>query len=230
MTGPANPIYVALDTPDLDWALKLADAVWPHVGGLKIGLELFGACGPAAVRRLSHSELPLFLDLKLHDIPNTVGKTVTALSSLGPSILSVHASGGVAMMCAAKAAAPAHCRVVAVTVLTSLDENDLKAGGVEGDAARQAARMARLARTAGLDGVVCSGDEVATLKAEWNDGLFVVPGLRPNADEADDQKRTVTPARALADGAGVLVIGRPITGTGHPEAAAQAIAATLRQG
>ena len=228
MSEQGNPIYAALDTPNLDRALKLADAVWPHVGGLKVGLELFGAHGPHAVRRLSSSELPIFLDLKLHDIPNTVGKAVQALASLRPSVLTVHAGGGVAMMRAAKAAAPEGCRVVGVTVLTSLDESDLAATGVSGESSAQVARLADLARTAGLDGVVCSGEEVASLKARWSDGLFVVPGLRPEGGETGDQKRTVTPARALADGAGILVIGRPISTADDPEAAAKAIASTLR--
>ncbi len=223
----ANPVFLALDTPDLARAVELAQAARPHVGGLKVGLELFGAHGPDGVRRLGELGLPIFLDLKLHDIPNTVGKAVEALAALEPSILTVHATGGAEMMRAARAAAPDACRVVAVTVLTSLDDADLRAVGMARPVSEQAGRLTDLARGAGLDGVVCSGAEVAALRAAWGDGLFVVPGLRPAGAEVADQKRTVTPARALADGAGVLVVGRPITGADDPRAAARAVAETL---
>ena len=223
----ANPVFLALDTPDLARALALAEAARPYVGGLKIGLELFGAHGPEGVRRMGEVGLPLFLDLKLHDIPNTVGRAVAALAPLSPALLTVHAAGGEAMMRAAGEAAPEGCRVVAVTVLTSLDDADLHAAGVAEGAPAQAARLAALARAGGLDGVVCSGAEVVALRTEWRDGLFVVPGLRPAEGEAGDQKRTVTPARALADGAGVLVIGRPIAAAPDPAAAARAVAESL---
>lgn len=221
------PLYVALDTPDLRAAVELAKAVRPHVGGLKVGLELFGAHGPDGVRRIAELGLPLFLDLKLHDIPNTVGKAVTVLAPLRPALLTVHASGGRAMMAAAKAAAGAETRVVGVTVLTSLDEGDLAEAGVEGSAEAQVGRLTKAAREAGLDGVVCSGWELAALKEDWAEGTFVVPGLRPPGSEAGDQTRTVTPRQALDDGASVLVVGRPITAAADPKAAARAIVTEL---
>jgi orotidine-5'-phosphate decarboxylase len=222
-----NPIYVALDTPDIDRALALADAVRGHAGGLKVGLEFFSAHGPDGVRRIAAVGLPLFLDVKLHDIPNTVGKAVEALASLQPAILTVHASGGRTMLAAAKTAAPAATKVVGVTVLTSLDERDLAAAGVQGSPAEQVGRLADLARDAGIDGIVCSGVEVAEVHARWPDGFFVVPGVRPAGAEVGDQKRVVTPAQALGDGASVLVIGRPITAAPDPARAIMDIAASL---
>jgi orotidine-5'-phosphate decarboxylase len=171
--------------------------------------------------------LPIFLDLKLHDIPNTVAKAVQALGPLEPAILTVHAAGGQAMLENAKAAAPAKTRVVAVTVLTSLDERDLAAAGVKGSAADQVVRLAELARSAGLDGIVCSGEEVGAARKAWPDGFFVVPGVRPADGGAADQKRVVTPRAALDDGASILVIGRPITEAEDPASAIRAIAATL---
>lgn len=222
-------IFVAIDTPDLDAALALADAVRGHAGGVKLGLEFFSAQGPAGVRRVAALGLPVFLDLKLHDIPNTVAKAVEALAPLQPAILTVHASGGRAMLQAAKAAAPASTKVVGVTVLTSLDEGDLAAAGVSGSPADQVARLAALARDSGIDGIVCSGAEVAQARSSWNDGFFVVPGIRPAGADAGDQKRVVTPARALTDGASVLVIGRPITAAADPRQATMDILASLSQ-
>jgi orotidine-5'-phosphate decarboxylase len=171
--------------------------------------------------------LPIFLDLKLHDIPSTVAKAVQALHALQPAILTVHAAGGRAMMEDAKAAAPSGTRVVGVSVLTSLDGDDLAAIGVAGDAHAQVMRLTALAREAGLDGVVCAGAEVAAVKKAWPDGFLVVPGLRPAEAQAGDQKRVVTPRQALDAGASILVIGRPITQADDPDQAARAIAATL---
>jgi orotidine-5'-phosphate decarboxylase len=222
-----SPIYVALDTPDLERAKAIAARVKRHVGGLKLGLEFFCANGRQGIREMADLGLPLFLDLKLHDIPNTVAKAVQALRPLEPAILTVHAAGGRAMMEDAKAAAPAGTKVVAVTVLTSLDEEDLKAIGVEGDPHGQVERLTALAREAGLDGVVCSGAEVRAARRFWPDGFFVVPGVRPAGGNAADQKRVVTPRAALDAGASVLVIGRPITQAEDPDAAARAIGATL---
>lgn len=223
----SSHVYVALDTPDLDRAAAVAGKVRRHVGGLKLGLEFFCANGPPGVTELARLGLPIFLDLKLHDIPNTVAKAVQALRPLSPAILTVHAGGGRAMLEDAKAAAPADTRVVAVTVLTSLDEDDLAATGVSGGAHGQVERLAALARAAGLDGIVCSGREVAAAKRAWPDGFFVVPGLRPTEAGLGDQKRAVTPREALDAGASVLVIGRPITRASDPDQAARAIAATL---
>lgn len=224
-----NPIYVALDTPDNERALALAEAVRGHAGGLKLGLEFFSAHGPEGVRRIAEVGLPLFLDVKLHDIPNTVGKAVAALAPLEPAILTVHAAGGRAMLAAAKAAAPAATKIVGVTVLTSLDESDLAAAGVHGSPADQVGRLAALARDAGIDGIVCSGAEIAQAHVRWPDGFFVVPGIRPAGADVGDQKRVVTPAQALGNGASVLVIGRPITAAADPARAIMDIAASLEQ-
>lgn len=222
-----NPIFVAIDTPDVHHAAALAREVRGHAGGVKLGLEFFCANGHEGVLRIAEGELPIFLDLKLHDIPNTVGKAVEALARLEPSILTVHAAGGREMMAAAKAAAPQETKVVAVTVLTSLDAADLAEAGVIGSPAEQVQRLAELAREAGVDGIVCSGEEVAAVRAIWPEGFFAVPGIRPAGADIGDQKRPVTPRQALDDGASVLVIGRPITGDPDPARAIADIAATL---
>ncbi|WP_199554459.1 orotidine-5'-phosphate decarboxylase [Sandaracinobacteroides hominis] len=223
----ANPIYVGLDTPDLDHAEALARAVKPHVGGLKLGLEFFMRNGPDGVRRMGRVGLPIFLDLKLHDIPNTVAGALKSLSVLDLAIVNVHAGGGLTMMQAAAGVRPPGARLVAVTVLTSMDEADLCGIGVFGNPSDQVLRLAALTREAGLDGVVCSAHEVAGVKKEWTDGLFVIPGIRPAGSDLGDQKRVMTPHSALMAGAGVLVIGRPITAAENPAEAAAAIAATL---
>ncbi len=221
------PIFVAIDTPDLEAAKKMALKVKNHVGGIKLGLEFFSANGRAGVREMAKIGVPIFLDLKLHDIPNTVGKAVQALRPLNPAILTVHAAGGLAMMEDAKAAAPTGTKVVAVTVLTSLDESDLASVGYQGDPHAQVMRLTALAKEAGLDGVVCSGEEVAAAKKLWPKGFFVVPGVRPANGVVGDQKRVVTPRQAIDRGASVLVIGRPITQAKDPDLAARAIEATL---
>jgi orotidine-5'-phosphate decarboxylase len=222
-----SPVFVAIDTPDLDRAIALGQAVSGNAGGVKLGLEFFSAQGPEGVRRIADLGLPVFLDLKLHDIPNTVRKAVEALAPLRPAILTVHAGGGGAMLEAAKAAAPNGTKVVGVTVLTSFDDGDLAAAGVQGSTADQVARLAGIARKSGIDGIVCSGAEVAQARASWPDGFFVVPGVRPAGADVGDQKRVVTPAQALAEGASVLVIGRPITGAPDPRRAVMDIAASL---
>jgi orotidine-5'-phosphate decarboxylase len=216
-----KPIFVAIDTPDLNRATEILRAVAEHAGGVKLGLEFFCANGPDGARRIAEIGLPLFLDLKLHDIPNTVGKAVEALAPLSPAVLTVHAAGGRAMLAEAKAAAPAATKVIGVTVLTSLDSADLADAGVSGSPAQQVERLAALARDSGIDGIVCSGAEVGAAKAAWPDGTFVVPGVRPEGSDVADQKRVVTPRQALDDGASILVIGRPITAAPDP---AQAIA------
>ena len=222
-----NPIFVAIDTPDLDQARDLAMRVKDGAGGVKLGLEFFCANGPSGYREIAGLGLPVFLDLKLHDIPNTVARAVEALRPLKPAVLTVHAAGGRAMMAAAKAAAPESTKVVAVTVLTSLDSGDLGSIGVGGDPAAQVERLTALAREAGVDGIVCSGAEVGAASKSWPDGFFVVPGVRPAGADVGDQKRVVTPRAALDDGASILVIGRPITRAPDPAAALEAIAATL---
>jgi len=222
-----KPVFVAIDTPDIDRAREIALAVADHAGGVKLGLEFCCANGPYGVRRIAELGLPLFLDLKLHDIPNTVGKAVEALAVLAPTVLTVHAAGGRAMLAAAKAAAPATTKVVAVTVLTSLDSADLTDAGVGGSPAEQVQRLTKLARESGVDGIVCSGAEVASARAAWPDAFLVVPGVRPAGGDAADQKRVVTPCQALDDGASILVIGRPITGAPDPARALRDIVASL---
>ncbi len=222
-----KPIFVAIDTPDLGQARELARCVKSHAGGVKLGLEFFCANGPAGIRDIADIGLPIFLDLKLHDIPNTVAKAVHALQPLEPAVLTVHAAGGRAMMEAAKAAAPEGTKVVAVTVLTSLDSGDLQSTGVAGEPADQVERLAALARKSGVDGIVCSGAEVKAASRSWPGGFFVVPGVRPAGSDVADQKRVVTPRAALDDGASILVIGRPITGAPDPASALKAIATTL---
>lgn len=222
-----SPIFVAIDTPDLTQAMLLAGQVREHAGGLKLGLEYFAANGPAGVREIAAIGLPIFLDLKLHDIPNTVAKAVEALAQLAPAVLTVHAAGGRAMLAAAKAAAPESTKVVAVTVLTSLDASDLAQAGVSGSPGEQVERLTGLARESAVDGIVCSGAEVASARRAWPEGFFVVPGVRPAGADVGDQKRVVTPRQALDDGASILVIGRPITGAPNPAQAIREIAATI---
>ena len=222
-----NRIFVALDTPDMARARAVAQRVRHHVGGIKLGLEFFMANGRHGVTEMHELGLPIFLDLKLHDIPNTVAKAIQALRGLDPAILTVHASGGRAMLEDAKAAAPLGTKVVAVTTLTSLDANDLKTIGCANEPHEQVLRLTELARESGVDGIVCSGEEVAAAHKLWPKGFFVVPGVRPADGEIGDQKRVVTPRAALDAGASILVIGRPITAVSDPDAAARAIGATL---
>ncbi|MBM3567800.1 MAG: orotidine-5'-phosphate decarboxylase [Alphaproteobacteria bacterium] len=223
---PPPRLFVALDLPNATEAGRMAKKLAGIGVGLKIGLELFVAEGPAGVRALA-ADQPLFLDLKLHDIPNTVAGAVKSALALGPTFLTVHAGGGRAMMQAAAEtvlAARASSRVIAVTVLTSLDQSDLSEGGIQGGLADHAVRMARLAKAAGLAGVVCSPHEVKPLRAALGrDMLLVVPGVRPAGAAAGDQKRVMTPAEARAAGADVLVIGRPIVQAPDPRAAARAM-------
>lgn len=223
----SNRIYVALDTPDLEKAKALAQKVRHHVGGIKLGLEFFMANGRHGVHEMAEIGLPIFLDLKFHDIPNTVAKAIQALRPLNPAILTVHAAGGRAMLEDAKAAAPEGTKVVAVTMLTSLDGNDMASIGLDPDPHAQVVRLAELARSAGVDGIVCSGEEVKAAHAAWKDGFFVVPGVRPADAHVGDQKRVVTPRSAVDAGASILVIGRPITQAADPDQAARAIEATL---
>jgi orotidine-5'-phosphate decarboxylase len=218
-----NPVFVGLDTSDAAEAAALARAVGPHVGGVKLGLQFFMANGPAGVRAIAETGVPVFLDVKLHDIPNTVAGALKSLAPLDLYMVNVHAGGGAAMLAAARDACAARTKLIAVTVLTSLDDDDLAAMGVGDGAGPQVTRLAGLARAAGLDGVVCSPHEVAGLRADWADGEFVVPGIRPAGTALGDQKRVMTPREALDAGATMLVVGRPITGAADPAAAAAAI-------
>jgi orotidine-5'-phosphate decarboxylase len=218
-----NPVFVALDTVDAGRAQALAATLAPHVGGVKLGLEFFCANGPSSVREVA-GETPLFLDLKLHDIPNTVAGAVRAVAPLRPAFLTLHASGGPAMLRAAADAAEGRMKLLAVTVLTSLDEGDLERVGQRGPVSDQARHLARLAQENGLAGVVCSPHEIRNLRAECGpDFLLVVPGIRPPGSGSGDQKRVMTPSEALAAGADHLVVGRPITAAPDPVAAARSL-------
>ncbi|MBT8427551.1 MAG: orotidine-5'-phosphate decarboxylase [Erythrobacter sp.] len=223
----SNPVYLALDVPRLRDAVALAEKVKAHVGGIKLGLEFFCAHGAHGVHMIGQLGLPIFLDLKLYDIPNTVAGAMHAIHNLEPAIITIHASGGRAMMEDAKAAAGENTKVVGVTMLTSMDDRDLERTGIKGNAHDQVMRLADLAQESGLDGIVCSGHEVKSVHDRWKDGYFVVPGLRPAGSAVGDQKRVVTPRQARDDGASVLVIGRPISRAENPAEAARAIEATL---
>ena len=228
-----SPVYVALDTPDLEKALHIAARVKTHVGGLKLGLEFFAANGPAGVHEMARYGLPIFLDLKLHDIPNTVAGGIRAVVELAPTFITIHAGGGREMMKAAvdevATQAAKHNvprpKLLGVTVLTSLDHGDLAATGVNGEAADQTRRLALLARDSGLDGVICSPLEIAALRKQCGpDFVLMVPGIRPVGSAANDQKRAMTPRQAVDLGATNLVVGRPIYQAADPRAAAEAIA------
>ena len=226
--NPSDKIFVALDTTDLDRALTLGRCLKGLVGGVKVGKEFFTALGPDGVRAVADLGLPVFLDLKFHDIPATVAGAVKAAMALNPFMLNVHACGGAAMMRAAVDAAgdaPKRPLVLAVTVLTSMGDDDLAAAGVPDTAANQVLRLATLAKDSGIDGVVCSALEAEALRAQLGEDFkLVVPGIRPAWAAANDQKRIVTPAAAVASGADYLVIGRPITGADDPADAARRIA------
>jgi orotidine-5'-phosphate decarboxylase len=238
VTAGRNPVFVAIDTPDLARAQAAVRTLRGAVGGIKLGLEFFAANGPAGVRAVMDgvADLPLFLDLKLHDIPNTVAGAVAAAAALKPRFLTVHAAGGPAMLRAAAQAAAAggagRPRLLGVTVLTSLGADDLERIGFAGrPLADHVAALARLARDSGLDGVVCSPQEVAALRrALGPDFVLMVPGVRPPWAGSDDQKRVTTPADAMRAGATHLVIGRPILAAADPAAAARRIAAELGGG
>ncbi len=232
----SNPIFCAIDTPDLGAAVSLAERISPHVGGLKLGLEFFIANGPQGVREVQSAlGKDIFLDLKLHDIPNTVAASVKAVMRLRPRYLTLHTAGGLAMLKAARQAAcdaadsvdAAPPKLIGVTVLTSFDADDLAQVGVPGGVSAQAHRLAALAAEAGLDGLVCSAHEAKSLKAEFGHLLRIVPGIRPDWAEAGDQKRVMTPAEALREGADILVIGRPISQAKDPADAALRIAASI---
>jgi orotidine-5'-phosphate decarboxylase len=231
-------LYCAFDTPDLAAADALGGRLAGAVDGVKLGLEFFTAQGPAGVRRLQALGLPIFLDLKLHDIPNTVLGAARAAGALGVQILTVHGSGGAEMLSAAVAGAKqgageagvAPPAVVAITVLTSLGETELAAVGQQGPVATQAERLARLARASGLAGVVGSAAEVADFRRLLGPAaLLVVPGIRPATADVGDQKRVATPGDAVRRGASVLVVGRPITAAPDPAAAARAIRLEMDQ-
>lgn len=222
------PIAVALDAPDLETAARWAQAVTPYVAVVKIGLELFCRTGPSVVETVrGGSGVDLFLDLKLHDIPNTVAGAAHAVAKLKPRYLTVHASGGADMVRAAVESAP-DVTIAAVTVLTSISGEVLAAVGLAGPPLDAVRRLAALAVGAGAGALVCSPQEVAAVRAEVGPGIILItPGVRPVGADLQDQVRVATPRQALADGADLLVIGRPITGAADPGAAAAEIAASL---
>lgn len=226
-------IFCAIDTPDLAHARDLARAMAQIGCGIKLGLEFFCSHGPRGVEdiRNANPDLPLFLDLKLHDIPNTVAGAVKSVMGLRPTYLTLHAGGGIEMMKAANDAADGRIRLLPVTVLTSLDDKALHDVGQATPSETQVLRLARLVKNTGLPGVVCSGLDIAPIRhALGNDFILMVPGIRPASSDAGDQKRVMTPAKALRQGATHLVIGRPITGAPDPQEAAQAILEDLLAG
>lgn len=248
MMQPKDRILVALDTPDVAKAQQLSRQLQGHVGGVKLGLEFFNANGHPGVRAVTHGDegdtprgqatpnQPLFLDLKFHDIPNTVAGAIRSVTPLAPMIVNVHAGGGPAMMKAALEAAEFAAEplgitrpmVIAVTVLTSMDDTDLTAVGQQGPAADQVVRLARLTQDCGLDGVVCSAHEIKAIRQACGpDFKLIVPGIRPDWADKGDQKRTMTPREAIDAGADYIVIGRPITQAKDPVEAARIIADSL---
>ncbi|MGI9374420.1 MAG: orotidine-5'-phosphate decarboxylase [Hyphomicrobiales bacterium] len=234
MTLSTNPVFCALDTTDLDQAVHWARALNGHVGGLKIGMEFFYSHGRRGYDAVAREGVPIFLDLKLHDIPNTVAGGLRALMNLDPlpALVTVHCGGGLPMMRAAAEAANGKVKIVGVTILTSLSGADLVEIGFTGDkdTADHARALAHIAQIAGLDGVVCSPHDVAGIKhATSADFLTVVPGIRPAGVDAGDQKRIATPGETIKQGADILVVGRAITKADDPAAAAQAIVAEVAE-
>jgi orotidine-5'-phosphate decarboxylase len=226
----SNPICIALDTPDVARARHLARLLKPHAGYMKIGMEFFYANGAAGYELVAAEGLPVFLDLKLHDIPNTVANGLASLLKLSPppAIVNVHAQGGSDMMKAARDAVAGRAKLIAVTVLTSLADDDCHATGHDLGASALALRLSTLTHAAGLDGVVCSPHELVSIRTDLpREFLAVVPGIRPAGSIANDQKRVATPKAAIAVGADILVIGRAITGAADPVSACQSILESL---
>ncbi len=231
-----NPIICAVDTLDIAHASEITQTVRPHVGAIKLGLEFFTANGAAGVHEVACKDTPVFLDLKFHDIPNTVAKAIEATAGINTFMMTVHTSGGHAMLRRAIEASAEVAQttgkdrplIVGVTLLTSLDQDDVDMLGYRDALHDQVKRLADLAQNTGLDGVVCSPYEIGLIRETCGDDFtLVVPGIRPAGSNADDQKRTMTPAEALKRGADYLVIGRPITGADDSAQAAASILASL---
>jgi len=236
MPYPDNPIICAVDTTDVDLALNLAKQVRASVGGIKLGLEYFTANGARGVQQITSLNIPVFLDLKFHDIPNTVAKAIRATAGINTFMMTVHTSGGRAMLQRAIEASDEVSQltgkdrplIIGVTILTSMDQDDLTMIGFNSPLHDQVKRLADLAQSAGLDGVVCSPYEIQMLRQQCGDDFkLIVPGIRPETASHDDQKRVMTPKEAVARGADHLVIGRPITQADNPADAAAAIKASL---
>lgn len=233
---PSDRIFCALDTVETAKAVDMAKSLSGVVGGIKLGLEFYCANGADGFKAVAETGMPIFLDLKFHDIPNTVAGAIRAVAPLAPKILTIHTQGGPEMMRRAASTAAEEAAkhgvdkpwVTGVTILTSMDDTDLNAIGVNDPVATQVERLAALAHANGLDGMVCSPKEIALARAATGPNFkLVVPGIRPAGSAAGDQKRVMTPNDAVAAGADVLVIGRPITQAGDPRAAAEAIAASI---
>ena len=231
-----NPIICALDMVDIDLTIAMTDRIRPHVGAVKLGLEFFTANGARGVQHISALGVPIFLDLKFHDIPNTVGKAIRATAGINTFMITVHTSGGQAMLKRAIEASDEVAQltgkerplIIGVTLLTSLDQNDVGMLGYKDALPDQVKRLADLAQYTGLDGVVCSPYEISALRQQCGDDFnLVVPGIRPESADANDQKRVMTPQEALKKGASYLVVGRPITQAQKPEKAAKDIYSSL---
>jgi orotidine-5'-phosphate decarboxylase len=229
---PKDRLAIALDLPSEQEAMSLVDRLEGTCQWFKVGMELYYAAGNSIVHQLRDRGFNVFLDLKLHDIPNTVAGAVRSVAQAGASLLTIHASGGAAMMSAAAeaASAPGSPRLLAVTVLTSMDASELAGIGIAASPGDQVLHLARLAQASGIDGMVCSAEEVATLRKETGPNtLLVIPGIRPAGSAVDDQRRIATPAQAIAHGASMLVVGRPITRAANPARAANAILEEIEQ-
>lgn len=234
--SPKDRIFCAIDTTDLDRAIDLASKLSGVIGGAKLGKEFFAAHGPQGVQAVAKVGMPVFLDVKYHDIPNTVASAIRAVTPMGLKIVNVHAAGGMEMMqragdAAREAAAKAGVDgpwVIAVTILTSMDQNDLDDVGLKGPIEDRVVKLAELTQKAGLDGIVCSAQEITPVRAACGPNFkLITPGIRPAWAASDDQKRIVTPKDAVAMGSDVLVIGRPITKADDPVDAAKRIVAEL---
>ena len=230
---PSSKIFCAIDTNDLEHACKLTSKIAPVTGGIKLGLEFFNNFGPRGIERILKvsPEAQLFIDLKFHDIPNTVAGAVRSIcSNFAPTYLNVHASGGQDMMVAAKEACGQNTKLLAVTLLTSLDETAVQEVGYQNNISAQVEKLALLTKEAGLDGVVCSAHEISALRKSCGDEFaLMVPGIRPAGADKGDQKRVMTPQEALNAGATHLVIGRPITNRADPAKAAQDILEGIKE-
>lgn len=228
-----NRLIVALDVPDESAAIALVDHLEGTCRWCKVGLELFVACGPGVIEKLARRDLSIFLDLKFHDIPNTVAGAVRSASSLGIKMMTLHAGGGPAMLSAARDAVSTLSdppQLLAVTVLTSMDASQLTAVGIDREPGIQVRHLAEMGLKAGLNGFVCSPEEVAELRILVGpEKVLVIPGIRPVGSATGDQKRIATPASAIRDGASYLVVGRPITQAPKPAEAAEAILSEIAQ-
>jgi orotidine-5'-phosphate decarboxylase len=228
MTNAADKIIVALDVPTKEQALGLAKQLSKEISFFKIGLQLFTAAGPDIVREVLETGAKIFLDLKLYDIPNTVAHAVESAGNLGVQMLTLHLSGGEAMVKAALAARPTKMSILGVTVLTSFDEAEIRALGISSTIEEQVSRLAKTGVSAGIDGLVVSPQEIEVVRPQFGDDIeLVVPGIRPAWSETDDQKRVMTPREALEAGANYLVIGRPIIADKNPREAVAKILAEI---